>query len=55
MHVDEPLQQVVYYKGDESVGIDDLVVDIIDPVGATVTVAPYEGELIYETTKLPAR
>ena len=47
-----PGQQVVYYEGDESVGIDDLVVGIIDPAGATVAVASYEGELIYETTNL---
>ena len=50
--MDEPGQQVVYYEGDESVGIDDLVVGIIDPAGATVAVASYEGELIYETTDL---
>ena len=52
LQVDEPGQQVVYYEGDESVGIDDLVVGIIDPAGATVAVASYEGELIYETTDL---
>jgi hypothetical protein len=52
MQVDEPGQQVVYYEGDVSVGIDDLVVSIADPAGATVAVAPYEGELIYETTDL---
>jgi len=50
--VDEPGQQVVYYEGNQSVGIDDLTVGIVDPTGATVAVAPYEGELIYETTDL---
>jgi hypothetical protein len=52
VRVDEPGQQVVYYEGDTSVGIDDLVVSITDPAGATVAVAPFEGELIYETTDL---
>ena len=52
VQVDEPALQVVYYEGDESVGIDDLVVGIDDPAGATVSVASYEGELIYETTDL---
>jgi hypothetical protein len=52
VQVDEPGLQVVYYEGDESVGISDLVVAIVDPAGATVALAPYEGELIYETTDL---
>jgi len=52
MQVDEPGQQVVYYEGDQSVSLRDLAVTIIDPVGSTVAVAPYEGELIYETTNL---
>ena len=52
VQVDEPGQQVVYYEGDESVGVDDLVVGIIDPAGAIVAVESYEGELIYETTDL---
>jgi len=52
MDVDQPGQQVIYYEGDGNVGIDDLVVSIADPVGSTVAVAPYEGELIYETTDL---
>jgi hypothetical protein len=52
VQVVEPGQQVVYYEGDEIVGIDDLVVSIADPAGATVAVAPFEGELIYETTDL---
>jgi hypothetical protein len=51
-HVDEPGQQVLYYEGEESVGIDDLAIGIIDPDGATVTIAPFDGELIYETTDL---
>ena len=52
VQVDEPGQQIVYYEGDQSVGIEDLVVSIADPAGATAAVAPYEGELIYETTDL---
>jgi hypothetical protein len=52
VQVDEPGQRVVYYEGDENVGIDDLVIGIIDPTGATVAIAKYEGELIYETTDL---
>ena len=52
VQVDEPGQQVVYYEGDQSVGVDDLVVSVVDPAGSTVAVAPYEGELIYETTDL---
>jgi hypothetical protein len=52
IQVDEPGQQVVYYEGDETVGSDDLVIGIIDPAGATVAVAPYESDLIYETTDL---
>jgi hypothetical protein len=52
VEVDEPGRLVVYYEGDESVGIDDLAVGVIDPAGATVAVASYEGELIYETTDL---
>lgn len=52
MQVDEPGQLVVYYEGDQIVGIDDLMVGVADPAGATVAVAPYEGELIYETTDL---
>jgi hypothetical protein len=52
VEVDEAGQQVVYYEGDRSVAIDDLVVSIIDPAGATVAVAPFVGELIYETTDL---
>jgi hypothetical protein len=50
--VDEPGRQVLYYEGEESVGIDDLAIGIIDPDGANVTIAPFEGELIYETTDL---
>ena len=52
VQVDEPGDLVVYYEGRETVGLDDLVVSIADPVGSTVAVAPYEGELIYETTDL---
>jgi len=52
VQVDEPGQRVVYYEGDQSVSLRDLAVTIIDPVGSTVAVAPYEGELIYETTDL---
>jgi hypothetical protein len=52
VQIDEPGQLVVYYEGDQSVSLDDLVVDILDPAGATVATAPYEGELIYETTDL---
>ena len=52
VQVDEPGQRVVYYEGDQSVSLGDLAVTIIDPVGSTVAVAPYEGELIYETTDL---
>lgn len=52
VHVDEPGQQVVYYEGDLSIGLEGLVVGITDPAGATVGTAPYEGELIYETTDL---
>ena len=43
--------QVVYYEGDESV-IDNLVVAVADPNGTAVATAPYEAELIYETTDL---
>jgi hypothetical protein len=52
VQVDEPGQRVVYYEGDQSVSLRDLAVTISDPVGSTVAVAPYEGELIYETTDL---
>lgn len=52
LQVDEPGQQIVYYEGDLSVGLEDLVLDITDPAGATVAPAPYGGELIYETTNL---
>jgi len=52
VQVGETGQQVVYYEGDENVGIDDLVVGIIDPAGAIVAVESSEGELIYETTDL---
>lgn len=52
VQVHEPGRQVVYYEGDQNVGLGDLVVDITDPAGATVAMAPYEGELIYETTDL---
>jgi len=52
MQVDEPGQQVVYYEGDQRVGLEDLVVRVSGPAGATVAFAPYEGELIYETTDL---
>jgi hypothetical protein len=52
VQVGEPGQRVVYYEGDQIVGIDDLVVAIVDQAGATVGVAPFEGELIYETTDL---
>ena len=52
VQVDEPGRQVIYYEGDESVGLDDLTVGIIDPAGETVPVFSYEGELIYETTDL---
>jgi len=55
--VDQPGQQVIYYEGNGNVGIDDLgidalVVDIVDPAGAAVASTPYQGELIYETTEL---
>jgi len=52
VQIDEPDQQVVYYEGDQRVGIADLVVGITAPGGASVAVASYEGELIYETTDL---
>jgi hypothetical protein len=52
VQVDEPGQQVVYYEGTRGVGLDDLMVSIADPAGVTVAVAPFEGELIYETTDL---
>jgi len=52
VQVDEPGRQVVYYEGDESVGIDDLGASIADSDGSPVAIAPYEGELIYETTDL---
>jgi hypothetical protein len=52
VQVDEPGEQVVYYEGDEIVGIEDLVVSVADPAGATAAVAAFEGELIYETTDL---
>jgi hypothetical protein len=52
VQVGEPGQQVVYYEGDQIDSIDDLVVSIADPAGDTVGVAPFEGELIYETTDL---
>jgi hypothetical protein len=51
VQVDELGPQVVYYEGDESV-IDNLVVAVTDPDGAAVAIAPYEAELIYETTDL---
>lgn len=50
LQLDEPGRQVVYYEGDISVGLEDLVVDITDSAGANVAVAPYGSELIYETT-----
>jgi len=52
VQVDEPGRQVVYYEGGQNVGLGDLAVIITDPAGATVAMAPYEGELIYETTDL---
>ena len=52
MQVDEPGQQVVYYEGDRSVGLDDMVVSVVEPLGSTAAIAPNEGELIYETTDL---
>lgn len=50
VQVDEPGRLVVYYEGDLSVGLEDLVVDITDAAGASVAIAPYGSELIYETT-----
>jgi hypothetical protein len=50
VQVDEPGQLVIYYEGDQRVGLDDLTIGIADPAGATLAVASYEGELIYETT-----
>lgn len=52
VQVDEPGQRVVYYEGGQNVSLGELVVTIIGPVGSTVAVAPYETELIYETTDL---
>jgi hypothetical protein len=52
MQVDEPGRQVVYYEGDQTVGLDDMLVSIVEPLGSTVAIAPYEGELIYETVDL---
>lgn len=49
VQVDEPGRQVIYYEGDLSVSIEDVVVDITDAAGAPVAVAPYGSELIYET------
>jgi len=40
VQVDEPGQQVIYYEGDEGVGIESLVVSITDPAGVTVAAAP---------------
>jgi hypothetical protein len=51
VQVDEPGPQVVYYEGEESV-IDNMVVAVTDPDGAAVAIAPYEAELIYETSDL---
>jgi hypothetical protein len=52
VQIDEPGTQVVYYEGAETAVIDDMVIGIIDPAGAILTIAPFEGELIYETTNL---
>lgn len=52
VRVNEPGRLVVYYEGNRNVSLDDLSVAITDPVGAAVVIAPYEGELIYETTDL---
>ena len=52
VQADEPGPQVVYYEGDQNVSLDDLVVAVTDPDEAAVAIAPYEGELIYETTDL---
>lgn len=52
VQVDEPGAQVVYYEGGRSVSIDSLLVAVTDPDGGAVVVAPYVGELIYETTGL---
>lgn len=52
VQVDEPGEQVVYYEGEEGVGVDELVVSITDPAGSAVALTPFEGELIYETTDL---
>lgn len=52
VQVDEPGQRVVYYEGNESLGLDNLAIGIIDPAGANVAVASHQGELIYETTDL---
>lgn len=49
VQVDEPGRQVVYYEGDLSIGLEDLVVEITDGAGGNVAVAPYGSELIYET------
>ena len=52
VQVDQPDQQVVYYEGVEGVGVDELAVSITDKAGSAVALAPYEGELIYDTTDL---
>ena len=52
VQVDAPGQQVIYYEGDQSVSHEELVVSVSGPAGSTVAFAPYEGELIYETTDL---
>lgn len=52
VQVEEPIQQVVYYEGDETIGLESMVLTIADPAGETVAVAPYEAELVYETTDL---
>lgn len=52
VQIDQPDQQVIYYEGVDNLGFEDLEITVSDPTGVPVTIKPFDGELIYETTNL---
>ena len=50
--IPQPTGRVLYYEGSDSTSLADLAITVTDPTGTDVSVARYEGDLVYETLDL---
>jgi hypothetical protein len=50
VRVDEPGGRVVYFEGDQRIGLADLILGVTGPDDADVPLEPYDGELVYDTS-----